>query len=185
MAAGAAYVRGTRSAILNDRPIVAPYGVNAEGSGDMYYKGGNMLHTIRRVVNDDATWRRVLRGLGETFRHRIVTGAEVQAYMSRETGVNLAPVFAQYLTTTRIPVLEYAVSGTTLHYRWADVVPGFAMPVEVTLADSGFARLTPTEQWQTTTLRLRDPRHFTVNPDFYVLLREMAPPEAVVPVTKG
>ena len=183
-AAGAAYARGTRALVQNDRPIVAPYGVNAEGSGDMYYKGGNMLHTIRQVVNDDARWRRVLRGLNQTFRHRVVTGDEVQAYVSRETGLDLAPVFAQYLTTTRLPVLEYAVTGRTLAYRWADVVPGFAMPVDVALADSGFARLTPTERWQTTSIALRDPRHFTVSPDYYVLTREMAPPDSVVPVRK-
>jgi aminopeptidase N len=177
--AGAAYQRGTRAVIANDRPIVGPYGVNAEGSGDMYYKGGNMLHTIRQVVDDDARWRRVLRGLNATFRHRVVTGAEVQAYVSREAGIDLAPVFAQYLTTTRVPVLEYAVNGSTLAYRWADVVPGFAMPVRVTLADSGFARLAPTERWQTAPIALRDPRHFTVDPDFYVALRETAWPEAL------
>ena len=182
-AAGAQYVRGTRALIANDKPIVGPYGVNRRGSGDMYYKGGNMLHTIRQVVNDDAKWREVLRGLGRTFRHRVTTGAEVQAYVSRETGMDLAPVFAQYLTTTDLPVLEYAITGTTLAYRWADVVPGFAMPVAVTLADSGFARITPTTRWQTARLALRDARHFTVDPDFYVLLREVAPPDPATPAT--
>ena len=79
-------VRGTRALVQNDRPIVGRYGVNAEGSGDMYYKGGNMLHTIRQVVGDDAAWRRVLRGLNATYRHAVVTGADVQAYIGRETG---------------------------------------------------------------------------------------------------
>ncbi|MBC7628352.1 M1 family metallopeptidase, partial [Ferruginibacter sp.] len=48
-----AYVIGTRKRIVNDVPIIAPYGVNKEGSGDMYYKGGNMLHTIRQAINND------------------------------------------------------------------------------------------------------------------------------------
>ncbi|MGL6267632.1 MAG: M1 family metallopeptidase, partial [Chitinophagaceae bacterium] len=39
LAAGNAYVRGTRELIENERPIVGKYGVNDEGSGDMYYKG--------------------------------------------------------------------------------------------------------------------------------------------------
>ncbi|CAN5600799.1 hypothetical protein BH23GEM10_BH23GEM10_07530 [soil metagenome] len=43
--AGADYVIGTRTRISNDQPIVPEFGVNAKGSGDMYYKGGNMLHT--------------------------------------------------------------------------------------------------------------------------------------------
>ena len=38
------YVRGLRSHIANDRPIIGHYNVNNEGSGDMYYKGANMLH---------------------------------------------------------------------------------------------------------------------------------------------
>jgi len=51
--AGSDYCIGTRKLITNDKPIIGPYGVNKEGSGDMYYKGGNMLHTIRQVINDD------------------------------------------------------------------------------------------------------------------------------------
>jgi aminopeptidase N len=42
--AGNEYVIGTRKRIVNKSPIIGPYGVNKEGSGDMYYKGGNMLH---------------------------------------------------------------------------------------------------------------------------------------------
>ena len=63
--AGAQYVIGTRRNIRNDRPIVGQYGVNDEGSGDMYYKGGNMLHTIRQIIGDDAKWRGILRGLNQ------------------------------------------------------------------------------------------------------------------------
>jgi len=45
--AGSEYVLGTRSNIKNDRPITGIYNVNYEGAGDMYSKGGNMLHTLR------------------------------------------------------------------------------------------------------------------------------------------
>ena len=55
-------------------PSSAPTGVNAKGSGDMYTKGGNMLHTIRHIIGDDDRWRAILRGLNAEFRHRIVTG---------------------------------------------------------------------------------------------------------------
>jgi aminopeptidase N len=61
--AGAAYVIGCRKLIENKKPIIIAYNVNADGSGDMYYKGGNMLHTIRQIVNDDEKWRQILRGL--------------------------------------------------------------------------------------------------------------------------
>jgi aminopeptidase N len=149
--AGASYVIGVRKNVRNDAPIVAPFGVNAEGSGDMYYKGGNMLHTIRQLVNDDEKWRSILRGLQSTYRHQVVTGRQVEDYISQQSGMDLSKVFAQYLTTTKIPVLEYRVNGTTLSFRWAEVVPGFAMPVRATVG--GESRLLrPTESWQSVTV---------------------------------
>lgn len=173
-AAGAAYVIGTRTRIQNDRPIVAPFGVNAEGSGDMYYKGGNMLHTIRQLVGDDEKWRGILRGLQSAFRHQTVDGSQIVDYISQQSGLDLRPVFAQYLTTTMVPVLEYAVAGSTLRYRWTDVVPGFAMPVRVTLANGERMLLRPTTKWQSmvsdataTTLR--------VDENYYVVARPADP----------
>jgi aminopeptidase N len=111
-AAGAEYVIGTRALIKNDAPIVGTYGVNARGSGDMYPKGGNMLHTIRQVIGDDGRWTRILRGLNREFRHRVVTGRQVQEYITAHAGLPLGPVFEQYLTTTRIPVFEYRLEGS-------------------------------------------------------------------------
>jgi aminopeptidase N len=174
--AGARYVIGNRNWIKNDRPVVpAAYGVNAQGSGDMYPKGGQMLHTIRQLVQDDAKWRDILRGLNRTFRHRTVTGAEVQDYMSAHAGIDLSKVFAQYLTTTRIPTLEYRATGDTLSYRWADVVPGFDMAVDVAAGVGGWVRLRPTETWQATALPGATPATFRVNPDFYVIARAVTP----------
>ncbi|HYX82851.1 MAG TPA: M15 family metallopeptidase, partial [Gemmatimonadales bacterium] len=106
---GAAYMIGARRGVRNDRPIVPAFGVNAQGSGDMYPKGGNMLHMIRTIIDDDAKWRDILRGLNKIFYHQTVTGTQVQDYISREAGIDLSKVFAQYLTTTKIPVFEYRV----------------------------------------------------------------------------
>lgn len=170
--AGARYVIGTRAGIRNDIPIVGPYGVNREGSGDMYPKGGNMLHTIRQVVADDERWRSVLRGLQSTFRHQIVTGRQVQDYISEQTGRDFSRVFDQYLTTTQIPVLEYRVEGATLHYRWADVVPGFDLPVRAALGGDAMTWLRPTEAWQQAPLA--GAGVFRVDENFYVLTRNVA-----------
>ena len=171
--AGARYIVGVRRNIQNDRPVVGPYGVNRPGSGDMYYKGSNMLHTIRQVVGDDEKWRAVLRGLNTTFRHQTVTGRQVTEYISRQSGIDLSKVFQQYLTTTRIPVLEYRIEGSTLRYRWANVVPGFDMPVRVTLADGAFETIRPTEAWKTAQLRLSSPGAFRVDENFYVTARNV------------
>ena len=132
--AGADYVIGTRQLIKNESPIVGVYGVNHEGSGDMYYKGGNMLHTIRQIVNDDAHWRQILRGLNKTFYHQTVDGADIEKYLSDHAGRNLSKVFDQYLRDVRIPKLEYSFSKNSLKYRWTNVVPGFDMPVKIKLA---------------------------------------------------
>ncbi|MGH7704013.1 MAG: M1 family metallopeptidase, partial [Gemmatimonadales bacterium] len=120
--AGAEYIIGYRKGIKNDKPIIPEYGLNRHGSGDMYPKGANMLHTIRQIVGDDEKWRGILRGLNQTFRHQVVTGRQVEDYISQQSGVNLSTVFQQYLTTTMIPTLEYKIEGATLSYRWADAV---------------------------------------------------------------
>jgi len=179
--AGAAYLIGTRAAIRNDRPIIPAYGVNAEGSGDRYPKGGNMLHTIRQIVDDDAKWRGILRGLNATFRHQTVTGRQVEDYISREAGVDFSRVFAQYLTTTMVPALEYRVEGTQLSYRWANVVEGFDMPVRVNIPGLGTRTLRPTEAWQTLVVPSAQAAALAVDDNFYVTLRNVGAPAPAGP----
>ncbi len=173
--AGATYTIGTRANVQNDRPIIAPYGVNAEGSGDMYYKGGNMLHTIRQLVDDDDLWRSILRGLNEEFWHQTVTGQQVQDYISRRSGIDLDEVFDQYLTTTDIPTLLTSIEGPTLRYKWTNVVPGFDMPVRVKLSANGFEWIQPTEEWQSVTHELADPASFAVDRNFYITSIQAVP----------
>src|SRR3954470_15507735 len=171
--AGAAYIIGSRRNIRNDRPIIAPFGVEQEGSADMYYKTGSMLHMIRQIVDDDARRRDILRGLNSTFYHKTVTGAEVRAYINRRSGIDFNPVFAQYLMTTRIPTLEYVLADSIVRYRWTNVVPGFAMPVRVNVG--GVKQwLRPTEIWRTTRVSgARKSGQLEVDPDFFVTKREL------------
>ena len=168
--AGEEYVIGTRRGIANREPIVAPHGVNQSPVGDMYPKGGNMLHTIRRLLDNDEQWRTVLRGLNAEFRHQIVPGNAVEAYITRETGLDLDRVFDQYLRTTMIPLLEYRVVDGVLSYRWQQVVHGFAMPVLVRV--SGEPQwLTPTAFWQT--VEVHAGASVEVDPGFYIESRQL------------
>ena len=170
--AGAAYIVGTRRGIRNDSPVEpAARGVNAQGSGDMYPKGGNMLHTIRQLVNDDERWRGILRGLNQTFWHQTVTGKQIEDYISREAGMDLSRVFQQYLRTTMIPVLEYRIDGQQLSFRWTSVVPGFAMPVRIQTSPGQNQILKPTEQWQTITVPALQPATVKVDVNYYVVPR--------------
>jgi aminopeptidase N len=170
--AGAEYIIGSRRNIRNDSPIIPAYGVNADGSGDMYYKGGSMLHMLRQLVNDDEKWRGILRGLNSTFRHQTVTGKQVRDYINKQAGMDFGRIFQQYLETTMVPVLEYGVADGRLSYRWTNVVPGFDMPVDVALPGSdAFTRLRPTEQLQYIALPAGSTGAPRLDPDFYVTLK--------------
>jgi aminopeptidase N len=173
--AGAEYIIGSRRNIKNDGPIIGAYGVNNEGSGDVYYKGGSMLHMMRQIVDNDATWRGVLRGLNSTFYHQTVTGAEVQAYINRRSGKDFSKVFQQYQTTSNIPILEYRSADGVLAYRWTNVVPGFAMPVKTVLMPGAAPTwLRPTEAWK----RLAKGAaadSISIDPNFLVLAKRAAP----------
>ncbi len=149
--ASAEYVIGTRKSIQNDIPIIGQYDVNSEGSGDMYYKGANMLHTIRTLIDDDEKWRQILRGLNKVFYHQTVTTQQIENYITQQSGLDLTKVFDQYLRTVKIPVFEYKIVDNKLSYRWNNVITNFNMPVNI-LVNEKLKRLKPTENWQTETI---------------------------------
>jgi aminopeptidase N len=132
----------------------------------MYPKGGNMLHTIRHVINDDAKWLSILHGLNADFWHQTVTTQQIESYISAKAGIDLSKVFDQYLRTTQIPLLKYEINGKTLSFHYERVVKGFAMPLRVIVNGKEIA-ITPTETNQT----LDFPeaiKSFEVNRNFYV-----------------
>ncbi len=163
--AGQEYVRGTRSRIENKLPIIGRYSVNHRGSGDMYYKGGNILNTLREIINDDVKWRSILRGLNREFYHQTVTTGQVEDYLSSQTGIDLKPFFDQYLRHVTIPVLEHYFSDAeTLEVRWSNCVPTFDMPVDVQVDDQTI-RIYPKAQWSSVKINKGD---LVVDPDYYV-----------------
>ena len=166
--AGAAYVIGTRKNIRNDQPIIGRYDVNHEGSGDMYYKGANMLHTIRHIVNDDEKWRQILRGLNRDFYHQTVDSKQIENYIIQKSGAKLDKVFDQYLRGAQIPVLEYRLKKGQLHYRWSNCVEGFDMPVKVTLRPGQFEFVHPTTDWKKTPCAVKKAEDFKVDEHFYI-----------------
>ena len=158
--AGNEYCIGTRKRILNDKPIIGPYGVNKEGSGDMYYKGGNMIHNIRHIINNDSLFRNILRGLNTTFYHQTVTTEQIEAYINKHSGIDFQKVFDQYLRTTQIPTLTFVLDKSkqqvTLH--WTNCVEGFNMPVTIPITSK---RLTVTTQEQSFPLTKEELDWFT------------------------
>jgi len=145
--AASEYQKGVRLRIQNNSPIIGTYGVHKEGSGDMYYKGGNMLHAIRQVFNNDELWRETLRGLNSTFFHQTVNTSQIEGYINEKLGEDLIPVFDQYLRDIRVPILEYYFKDGALSYRWGNSVSEFNMPVDVFI-DGEEIRLRPTPTWK-------------------------------------
>ncbi len=164
--AASAYVIGTRANIRNDKPIIGTYDVNSRGSGDMYPKGANMLHTLRQLLEDDELWRSMLRGLNETFYHQTVTTEQIESYLSEKSGKDLSAFFDQYLRSKWVPNLEYRWNGNILEYRYRDVVPGFDMPVRV-FADEEARWIYPAATWKQTPFPMK-PERFEVDSNFYI-----------------
>ena len=167
-AAADEYAQGVRRNIANDRPIIGPYGVNEEGSGDMYYKGAALLHTIRHIIGD-STFFGILKEMNARFRHKVTTSAEVEKLFSDRSGMDLGKVFDQYLRTTKVPVLEWGTLKGNLYTRWADCDPGFAMPVTIRL--NGEERMVQlTDAWSSPASNVNDTAELAADPNWYVTL---------------
>jgi len=136
--AGQEYVYGNRRGIANDSPLQGPYGVNKEGSGDMYLKGGVFLNQLRTIINDDNKWRAILRGLNSEFRHQVVDYQDIERYISEKAGVDLSSVFAQYIQYSSIPTLEFRIEEGLFYGRWISEVSDFQMPVRIKLKNGDY-----------------------------------------------
>lgn len=151
--AGNEYNYGIRTGIKNDKLIIPAYNVNAQGSGDMYPKGGNLLHSIRHSMNNDELFRSILRGLNQEFYHQTVTSAQVEAYISKVAKYDYSKVFDQYLRTLQIPELEFYMANGKVFYRWKNCVAGFNLPLVLGGKSQMPLRIVPSEKWQNLTLK--------------------------------
>ncbi len=171
------YNIGCRRNVANDRPIIGIYNVNREGSGDMYYKGGSMLHTIRQLIDDDEKFRQILRGLNSDFRHQTVSTDQIESYLSQHAGQDFSKVFDQYLRTAQIPTLEIKMAdgkkkggNSLVSYRWANCVKDFDMPVRIKAKDGSWQLIHPEAQWKELRLPIKNTKEVSVDKRFYVHL---------------
>lgn len=167
------YVYGQRMGVRNDKPVVGIFGVNNEGSGDMYYKGALMLNTIRHIVNNDDKWWAMLLKYAETYKKQVIEGQDVINFFSKESGMNLEPVFNQYLRYRSIPKLELKLKDHQLKYRWETDEENFAMPVDIDIYGKNI-RLNGTNNWQTLTVeadKIKDVQPKTK--EFYIKVDKM------------
>lgn len=173
--AGNEYNFGIRKNIQNKTPVTGAYDINSKGSIDMYYKGGNLVHIIRNLINDDITFRNLLRGLNTTFYHQTVSAAQIEKYIIQFTGLNLEKTFDQYLRHTTIPALEYYYSsnGKKLFYRWQNAIPGFNMPLVIKDSSGNILSISPEAAWK------KIKKHSAFNPqwierNYYITISEVS-----------
>ena len=150
------YTNGYKPKVQNQRPIVAPRGVNATPPPDQYFKGALFLHTLRSVVDDEKLWRSLLRDFYQTFKYRNIMTEDVVEFFNRRTGRDLTPVFNQYLRRAALPALElkFDEAKGEVSYRWKADEPGFNMPVRVGVKGD-WQLIQPAAEWKTMKTRLR------------------------------
>jgi aminopeptidase N len=163
------YTNGYKTKVKNERPIVAPRGVNATPPGDQYFKGALFLHTLRSIVGDEKLWRSLLRDFYQTFKYRNIMTEDVVEFFNRRTGKELTPIFNQYLRHVALPVLELKfdeVQGAVA-YRWRADEPGFNMPVRVGVRGN-WQLIQPTAEWKVMKTQLKK-KDFSVATDLYYI----------------
>jgi aminopeptidase N len=140
------YLKGTRRGLGNNATIIGDYGVNSEGSGDMYFKGANLLNTIRSIYDNDELWWKTLKDYTETYKHQIIDTETTENFFNEATGVDLEPIFDQYLRHTDLPKLQFRKKEGKTQARWIADVEDFKMPVDIFI-DGKEVRITPTDEW--------------------------------------
>lgn len=141
------YAYGLRNNVRNDRPIIGHCCVNNEGSGDMYPKGALLVNTLRHVINDDEKWWKMVLKYATSYRYKIIDTNTVITFFNTESGMNLTPIFNQYLQHTSIPKLEIKKKGSKIFYRWQVEEADFTMPIDTKIKGKEL-RILPTNQWQ-------------------------------------
>jgi len=161
------YLSGYKLKVQNQRPIIAERGINAEPPQDMYFKGALFINTLRSIVNDDARWWKLLHDFYQHFKYKNIMTEDVVAYFNQHTGMDLTPIFNQYLRHAAIPTLElkFDESAGTVSYRWQVDEAGFTMPIRVGKKDN-WQIIEATTEWKTmpTSLKKGD---FDVATDLY------------------
>jgi len=163
------YLKGYKSKVQNRTPIITQRGVNRTPPQDMYFKGALFINTLRSVVNDDKRWWALLHDFYQHFKYKNIMTEDVVAYFNQKTGMNLTPIFDQYLRHTALPTLElkFDDDAGTVSYRWQADEPAFAMPVRVGTKDN-WQIIQPTAEWKTMKTRLKKDE-FQVATDLYFI----------------
>jgi aminopeptidase N len=184
------YINSEKSKVANDAPITGQYGVNNEGSGDMYPKGALILHTLRNIINNDDFFFEIIKGIQTEFKYKTIDSRDIENYISEKSGINFSDFFELYLRSHAIPTLSVQMQENEFHdlkikYRYTlgglsafkegeyqEKQPFFSMPVKVTVKKDTYDFIYPTTEWQTATLKNMKADDFKVATDLFYIDKE-------------
>jgi aminopeptidase N len=161
------YVNGYKAKVRNRQPIITVPGVNRRPSQDQYFKGALFLNTVRSVIDDDARWWKLLRDYCSRFKYRNIMTEDVVKFFNERIGLNLTPIFDQYLRHAALPALELRFQDGGVSYRWKADIKEFAMPVKVGRGPD-WRLVRPTAEWQTLKTGMKR-EEFEVATDLYYI----------------
>jgi len=147
------YIELQKEEISNQRPMLGPLEVNYDNwmDTDIYYKGVWMLHSIRNTINDDEVWFNLLKDTYQKFKYQTVRSEEIINYINTNSDYNLRPIFNNFLTNERAPILKVKEKRKKdkiqLVYAWKNTLGDFNMPVVISIGNEDF-RLYPSTKKQ-------------------------------------
>ena len=171
------YVNNQKRSVRNDKAVIGPYHVNQTGSsGDMYFKGSLMLHTLRNLIEDDELWFDIIKGIANDFKYQTVDGQVIMDYINEKSGKDFTVFFSQYLKSKKIPEFQYKFQkegkNITLLYRW-EAIPEFDMPILINTGSKDFW-VYPNSEWKEQDLGGFDKHDFKVRDDlFFIDVKKM------------
>lgn len=151
--------------------------------GDIYFKGGWMLHTLRWMIGDDAfgeLTRRAVYGRADprpgNFTSRFTTTDEYRRLANEVAGRDLGWFFDVYLGSAALPTLEQRRDGDRLTLTWrTEGDKPFPMPVPVTIGGQSRTIEMP---GGTASIALPSEAEVVIDPTMRILRAEILPPPA-------
>ena len=163
------YAIGLRMEIENKEPIIGKYGVNKEGSVDMYRKGANMIHSFRQILDDEILFKNLLKKLMLTFKNKTINSEILITKINEFTGKDFTNFFNQYLKTTEIPRLLIKKQKNKIQYKW-DETQTYPQSFSIKLKDGTWLYPNPME-WKI--IKLTKKNKFVLDSKFYIELKEI------------
>lgn len=141
--------------VKNKRPIIGPYDVNYWNykDGDVYLKGAMVLHTLRKIINDDKLFFKILKEFYQENAYGFVRTIDFIDLVNERTNYDYTNFFNLYLYMRDCPMLYFdfhydAKSGLyELAYKWAKDYGINELPLQVIVAGKKI-NLYPSEKLQ-------------------------------------